>query len=85
MDPSDREREEIFDQLIIVESLRARLEQPRAQPFPMPGVIVCRGKIGALVHAAPSLRSSEQLLLDHRIALEGRGHAASGTVLRRRG
>jgi hypothetical protein len=53
-DPRDGQREQIFDQLIIVETLRTRFEQPLAQPRSVPGGIILLVAAGVLVHAAPS-------------------------------
>ena len=47
------EREQIFDQLIIVEAFRAGVEQPLAQPRAMAGRILVIAD-GALVHSAPT-------------------------------
>ena len=70
VDPRDGQREQIFDQLIIVETRRAGIEQPLAQAR----AVAARGVgfigiAGAPVHAAPSARRARAAAtVDHSAA-----------------
>ena len=67
IDARNGQREEIFDQLVIVKAGRPSVEKTLAQPRSVrQNSVSSAGFAGAPVHAAPSSRPSEQWRLKHR-------------------
>jgi len=60
IDARDRQRQQIFEQLIVVKTGRARVEQPLAQAGAVPLRIELVQTAHARVHAASSWRLSER-------------------------
>ena len=81
VDARDGQREQIFDELVIVESVRTRIEQAASKPR----AVSARSlnfirHVRMPVHAAPCCDWPEQLALNHSIRRLGSGHAVAGTV-----
>jgi hypothetical protein len=79
------QREQIFDELIIMGTAHPGVEQPLSQPRAVAGGIIVAIDAGVLVHATLCARLVRAWHPDHRKRRNGRGHAASGTVMDGRG
>src|SRR6185369_474644 len=80
VDAWDGQRQQIFEQLMVVKTGRAAIQQPCTQAGAMPLCIELVQTAHTRVHAASSWRPSERRRYSTGQPGKGSGHAASGTV-----